>query len=59
MSKKIKSYVIEINGIRYKRVFSIMPFPKGCTDCDLDGLCGTVDEMGVPCSGHRDYFKKE
>ena len=58
MSKKIKSFYVEVNGIRYKRVFSIIPFPKSCSGCDLDGFCGT-DEMGVPCSGHRDYFKKE
>lgn len=58
MSRKIKTYVVEINGIRYKRVFSIRPFPNVCSRCDLDALCGS-DEMGTPCSGGRDYFKKE
>ena len=57
MSKKIKSFYVEVNGIRYKRVISTIPFPMGCLDCDLDGLCGTWD-MGVPCSGHGDCFKK-
>lgn len=55
---KIKSYVVEINGIRYKRVFSIIRKSNICKMCDLDELCGS-DEMGAPCCGNRDYFKKE
>lgn len=58
MSKKIKSYYVEVNGIRYKRVFSLIRKSYACTMCDLDELCGS-DEMGVPCSGCGDYFKKE
>lgn len=54
---KIKSYVVEINGIRYERVFSSRPLSV-CTECDLNKVCGS-DEMGAPCSGGRDYFIKE
>lgn len=58
MSRKIKTYVVEVNGTRYKRVFSIGNNPNVCTMCDLNELCGS-DEMGAPCSGGRDFFKKE
>mgnify|MGYP006354357503 FL=1 len=54
---KIKSYVVEINGIRYERVFSSRPLSV-CTECDLNKVCGS-DEMGAPCSGGRDEFIKE
>lgn len=56
MSKKIKSYALEINGIRYKRVRDGLI--GTCSRCDIRDYCSSP-EIGVPCGWGLDYFKKE
>lgn len=56
MSKKIKSYVVEINGTRYKRVHDGLN--GTCSRCDIRDYC-ISPEIGVPCGFGLDYFKKE
>lgn len=56
MSKKIKSFAVEINGIRYKRVRNGL---KGtCSRCDIREYCSSP-EIGIPCGWGLDYFIKE